>query len=44
MLDIWKLRIFYRGIKVPQRPYFYNQRGVIGFGVSIIGVMFFKLK
>jgi hypothetical protein len=44
MINIWKLRIFYRGLKAPQRPYFYNKWGVISFGVSIIGIMFFKLK
>lgn len=34
------LRVFWRGFKPPQRPYFYNKWSVFGFGVGPFGFMF----
>jgi hypothetical protein len=42
MRNIGRVRIFYRGLSVPQKPYYWEQYGIIAFGISIIGIMIFK--
>ena len=42
MINIGRLRIFYRGFNCSQRAYFWKQWGVTALGISVLGIMIFK--